>query len=133
MGTGYRRIVDYLRDSLPGRGPEQIERLNRRHEPAPPRVPGGSAVTEDAIAERWQLPGLPAGARAEIADVRSMEQRDAYARHIENFIGTVKVPGGIAGPLRVNGLHAHGDFYVPLATTEATLVASYSRGAQIVT
>ena len=133
MGTGYRRIVDYLRDSLPGRGPEQIERLNRRHEPAPPRVPGGSAVTEDAIAERWQLPGLPAGARAEIADVRSMEQRDAYARHIENFIGTVKVPVGIAGPLRVNGLHAHGDFYVPLATTEATLVASYSRGAQVVT
>src|SRR5204862_7541677 len=36
-------------------------------------------------------------------------------------------------PLRVNGLHAHGDFYVPLATTEAALVASYSRGSSLIT
>ena len=40
---------------------------------------------------------------------------------------------GIAGPLRVNGVHAQGDYYVPLATTEATLVASYSRGALTIT
>lgn len=133
MGTGYRRIVDYLRDSLSGRGPEQAARLTPRYGPGPPRVPGGSEVTEDAVGERWNLPGLPAAARADIADARTMEQRESYARHIENFIGTVKVPVGIAGPLRVNGLHAHGDFYVPLATTEATLVASYSRGSQLVT
>src|SRR5258708_33994367 len=37
-----------------------------------------------------------------------------------------------AGPTRVNGLFAHGDYYVPLATTEAALVASYSRGAQVI-
>ena len=30
-------------------------------------------------------------------------------------------------------LYAHGDYYVPLATTEAALVASYSRGAQLIT
>ena len=55
-----------------------------------------------------------------------------YARNIENFIGTVRLPVGIAGPLRVNGTYAQGDYYVPLATTEAALVASYSRGAQII-
>lgn len=49
------------------------------------------------------------------------------------MIGTIKVPVGIAGPLRINGLHARGDFLVPLATTEAALVASYARGADIVT
>ena len=32
----------------------------------------------------------------------------------------------------MNGLFAHGDYYVPLATTEAALVASYSRGAQLI-
>ena len=53
--------------------------------------------------------------------------------NIENFIGMTSVPTGIVGPLRVNGLHAHGDFYVPLATSEGALVASYSRGARIVT
>ena len=48
------------------------------------------------------------------------------------MIGTVKVPVGVIGPLRINGLNANGDFFVPLATTEAALVASYARGAEIV-
>jgi hydroxymethylglutaryl-CoA reductase (NADPH) len=48
-----------------------------------------------------------------------------YRRNIENFVGTVKLPVGVAGPLRVNGLLAQGDYYIPLATTEAALVASY--------
>jgi hydroxymethylglutaryl-CoA reductase (NADPH) len=52
-----------------------------------------------------------------------------YSANIENFIGTVKLPVGIIGPLRINGLNAHGDFHVPMATTEAALVASYGRGA----
>ena len=34
----------------------------------------------------------------------------------------------IAGPLLVYGEHAKGEFYVPLATAEGTLVASYNRG-----
>src|SRR5439155_4655761 len=33
----------------------------------------------------------------------------------------------------VAGAHARGDYYLPLATTEAALVASYSRGAQLIT
>lgn len=64
-----------------------------------------------------------------IADPRSVADAVRYAANIENYAGTVKVPVGIAGPLRVNGLHAHGDYYLPLATTEAALVASYTRGA----
>jgi hydroxymethylglutaryl-CoA reductase (NADPH) len=56
-----------------------------------------------------------------------------YARNVENFIGTVRVPVGLAGPLAIAGGAAHGTYYVPLATTEACLVASYSRGAQLIT
>src|SRR6185436_1184679 len=51
--------------------------------------------------------------------------------NIENFIGVAQVPIGLAGPLRVNGEHAQGDFLVPLATTEGTLVASYNRGMKL--
>lgn len=51
--------------------------------------------------------------------------------NIENFVGCAQVPVGVAGPLLVNGEHAQGEFYVPLATTEGTLVASYSRGMKV--
>jgi hydroxymethylglutaryl-CoA reductase (NADPH) len=52
--------------------------------------------------------------------------------NIENFIGAAQVPIGIAGPLKMVGEHAKGDFYVPLATSEGTLVASYSRGMRVI-
>jgi hydroxymethylglutaryl-CoA reductase (NADPH) len=48
--------------------------------------------------------------------------------NIENFTGVVQVPLGFAGPLLVKGEHAQGEFLIPLATTEGTLVASYNRG-----
>lgn len=51
--------------------------------------------------------------------------------NIENFIGMAQVPIGLAGPLRINGEHAQGDFLIPLATAEGTLVASYNRGMKI--
>ena len=51
--------------------------------------------------------------------------------NIENFIGVAQVPVGLAGPLRINGQHASGDFYIPMATTEGTLVASYNRGMRL--
>jgi len=52
--------------------------------------------------------------------------------NIENFIGVAQVPLGLAGPIRINGEFAEGDFLVPLATTEGTLVASYSRGMKAI-
>ena len=51
--------------------------------------------------------------------------------NIENFAGVAQVPVGFAGPMVVNGEHAKGEFYVPMATTEGTLVASYSRGMRL--
>src|SRR4051794_30469514 len=51
--------------------------------------------------------------------------------NVENLIGAAQVPIGLAGPLRVNGEHANGEFYVPLATAEGTLVASYNRGMRL--
>lgn len=51
--------------------------------------------------------------------------------NIEGFSGVAQVPIGFAGPLRVDGEFASGDFYVPMATTEGTLVASYSRGMRL--
>ena len=55
----------------------------------------------------------------------------ATAGNIENFIGVAQVPLGLIGPLLVNGEHAQGEFYVPMATSEGTLIASYNRGARL--
>lgn len=51
--------------------------------------------------------------------------------NIEHFIGVAQVPIGIAGPININGEYAKGEFVVPLATTEGTLVASYNRGMKL--
>jgi hydroxymethylglutaryl-CoA reductase (NADPH) len=51
--------------------------------------------------------------------------------NVEQFIGVAQVPIGLSGPLLVNGEHAQGEFYVPLATAEGTLVASYNRGMRL--
>ena len=49
----------------------------------------------------------------------------------EHFTGVAQVPLGFAGPIRINGEQAQGDFIIPLATSEGTLVASYNRGMKV--
>jgi hydroxymethylglutaryl-CoA reductase (NADPH) len=53
--------------------------------------------------------------------------------NIENPIGTIQMPVGLAGPLLIHGNHAKGSFYVPMATTEGALVRSYERGMVTIT
>ena len=98
----------------------------------PPKVPGGAHVSDEAVQRRWDLLPTP-DSRRELLDADTEARKESYKRNIEHFIGTVKIPVGLAGPLRVNGLFASGDYYVPLATTEAALVASYSRGSHLLT
>ncbi|WGV98231.1 hydroxymethylglutaryl-CoA reductase [Vibrio sp. YMD68] len=89
-------------------------------------------LTDKNLDKRWQKLSSMTD-QVQLLDASTLEQKDVYAKNIEHFIGTVKVPVGIAGPLRVNGLFARDDFLVPLATTEAALVASYHRGSQLIT
>jgi hydroxymethylglutaryl-CoA reductase (NADPH) len=53
-------------------------------------------------------------------------------RNIENMVGTVQVPLGIAGPITIDGGAASGTYYLPLATTEAALIASVNRGCSAI-
>jgi hydroxymethylglutaryl-CoA reductase (NADPH) len=117
--------LDVLKDRLAPRDPEQ--------HPAPPRVPGNSQWSAEARASRIEflearigaLPNL--GASAEAVDPATLKG------NIENYIGMTQIPTGVIGPLRINGLHASGDYYVPLATSEGALVASFDRGARLIT
>jgi len=96
------------------------------------KLPNNIYINEDLVEKRWSIINK-SESQAILLDQQTKEDMSSYSRNIENFIGTVKMPVGIAGPLRINGLFAQGDYYVPLATTEAALVASYSRGAKLIT
>jgi hydroxymethylglutaryl-CoA reductase (NADPH) len=50
--------------------------------------------------------------------------------NVENLVGFAQVPLGLAGPLLVDTSAGVRDVYLPLATTEGAMVASYSRGAK---
>ena len=63
----------------------------------------------------------------------SMDVEKVTRRNIENMIGIIQVPLGVAGPLRINGEYAKGEHYIPLATTEGALVASADRGSSVIT
>ena len=47
---------------------------------------------------------------------------------IENHVGFVGLPQSVAGPLKIDGTYAQGDYYVPLCTVEGTLTLSMTRG-----
>jgi hydroxymethylglutaryl-CoA reductase (NADPH) len=52
--------------------------------------------------------------------------------NIENIVGAVQVPMGVAGPLPVEGGAAEGEFLLPLSTTEGAFVASVNRGCSAI-
>ncbi len=83
-------------------------------------------------AGRWNRLKLPE-ARAELFDLKARETAPVYGNNIEGYLGTINVPVGVAGPLLINGRNGPVEYFVPLATTEAALVASYNRGACLLT
>ncbi len=108
---------------------------------------------EDSIAEVEQLDvRIPRGEEDDYADAIIKKRREfveeytgAKLEHVshysfdphtlegncENFTGVAQIPIGFAGPLKVNGEFADGEFLIPLATTEGTLIASYNRGIKV--
>ncbi len=89
-----------------------------------------SDYTRESAAERRSFAEGQTGSRLDHVGQFSFEP-SVLQGNIENFIGVAQVPIGLAGPLLVNGEHAKGEFFVPLATTEGTLVASYNRGMKL--
>jgi hydroxymethylglutaryl-CoA reductase (NADPH) len=55
---------------------------------------------------------------------------ESLAGNIENYIGMTQVPTGLIGPVKVLGSATNGEYFVPMATSEGALVASYHRGAK---
>ncbi len=108
--------------------------------PARPQRDGDATLQDEAVADLLHLleppaavPGMASMAHGVVRDAGEGAAQPPRRRQADAFIGGLALPIGVAGPLRVHGQHAHGDYRVPLATTDAALVAAYTRGARLVT
>jgi len=99
--------------------------------PETKELPGSLSWSKEAQEKRLTWIEKERGISLQHLSGKSQEQDPEILRgNIENYIGMTQVPTGIVGPLLVRGTLAQGDFYIPMATTEGALVASYNRGAK---
>ena len=110
-----------------------IDHINNKTEVEthPASIPVKGETFEGAMKSRLDfLTEQTGNVLPHVTGVKTFSDHKQLEGNIENFIGMCMVPTGVIGPLKVIGTAAHGDYYVPLATTEGALVASYHRGAR---
>lgn len=110
-------------DSTPDSTPETI----------PGAIPrdGANDYHPDIVAARQRFIEEASGARLEHTRRFSFDP-EGMSGNIESLFGVAQIPIGIAGPLLIHGEFAQGPFYVPMATLEGTLLASYNRGMKVI-
>jgi len=87
---------------------------------------------QDASQRRKYLEENLTGSLENISQFTFTEEQ-VQGKNIENLVGAVQIPLGVAGPLSIHHQHsAISNHYIPLATTEGALVASVSRGCKAV-
>ncbi|KPA12732.1 3-hydroxy-3-methylglutaryl-coenzyme A reductase [Candidatus Magnetomorum sp. HK-1] len=96
-----------------------------------PKLPGRGYYTEEARQSRIDFLQSTLNVDLPINHYSSIES-NTLVKNLENYIGSVEVPVGVAGPLLINGQHARGLIYAPFATTEGALVASIATGARAI-
>ncbi len=96
---------------------EKLEIHPVKEKPLPPRIPKDTTWNKEDQQRR-----LTSLANQDITfqflnGKKTIDDPSIFQGNIENYIGLAQIPVGVVGPLRINGLHANGDFYVPFATT----------------
>lgn len=137
MPIAHEQARELARRLARGRDVEGLTRLlapkPESERPVPPPVPASRGWGEEARAERVAFVEATGVEIPHLAGRAAPMDAQTLRGNIENYIGMAQVPVGLVGPVRVNGLHAQGDFYAPLATAEGALVASYDRGVRLLT
>ncbi|HEY2170360.1 MAG TPA: hydroxymethylglutaryl-CoA reductase, partial [Candidatus Angelobacter sp.] len=105
------------------------EEVSARNGPSSAIVPRfeKQGYSDEAVAARRKWVEEKTGATLTHVGSYSLSSEQMRG-NIENPIGTIQMPVGVAGPLLIHGSYAQGTFYVPLATTEGALLRSYERG-----
>lgn len=129
MSESFEKAQKMARSMLSSDNVEQVQKaLQPKIGNIPKLAPADSLNTQEKAEQRLTEAGLNPEAVSALLDKSTRKDFGSYAESVENLSGTIRIPLGIAGPLQLNGLHAQGLYWIPLATHEATLVASYHRG-----
>jgi hydroxymethylglutaryl-CoA reductase (NADPH) len=112
---------------------DRLSPIPASEKPLGPQVPGPIDWSAEGQRKRLEFLRSRGVEVPSLAGVAAAPDPEELQGNVENFIGMAQVPVGLIGPLRVAGLHIRDDVYVPLATTEGALVASYHRGARLLT
>ncbi len=127
-----RTVGDILRLANSHSGKIQSGSSEKIDEDSLEGIPLRADYSENAMNERLKWANIKFG--LELKHIKGGKTNAELLKgNIEHFIGMSQIPTGIAGPLKINGANAKGEFYVPLATTEGALVASVNRGMNILT
>jgi hydroxymethylglutaryl-CoA reductase (NADPH) len=127
------RAKDILAGILAGKSFEERARdVQPHHDPLPPSIPAKDEDSAAALEQRRAFLKERGFTIDQLAGTGAEIGPEELRANIESLVGFARIPVGVIGPLRVNGVNARGDFYAPLATTEGALVASYQRGAKMI-
>ncbi len=123
--------IDFQADPF-GRLSFDVKDAIREHEDQRITVPYDKEdnLNAEIIRKRREFIEKETGAKLEHVSSFSFDP-EVLKGNIENFTGVAQIPIGFAGPVIINGEHAQGEFLIPMATTEGTLVASYNRGMKV--
>ncbi len=128
-----KEIVDKI---LKGRTVDGVVEKLRSHSiketPLLPRIPRDAAWSKQDQERRLSILAKQGITFEYLNGKKVIDDPTIFQGNIESYVGLAQIPVGVIGPLRINGLHANGDFYIPMATTEGALVASHNRGARVI-
>lgn len=95
------------------------------------RLPATTDPSKDALQERRRRLAAAGYEIGQISGSGTEIEPEKLAGSIEGFLGFSRVPLGVAGPIRIVGSAANGEFFVPFATSEGTLVASFQHAFNV--
>ena len=125
-------LAEIFRDGDDAGFRERLRLVSPAERPLPPRPPLPGEHGDEALRARQDFLRGRGHALEHLAGLHPPLPAEQLKGNIECQIGWCQVPVGVIGPLRISGLNASGDFYVPMATTEGALLASYNRGAKLI-
>lgn len=131
MSSSSQRVAERLRRLIGGRQLDSLIADQSAPTGFTESLPTRSVTDTAARERRWKQIDVEQSIR-DIIEPKDEHWADSFEKNIENLIGRIEVPLGVAGPLTIRGLIASGHYWLPLATTEAALVASINRGCRAI-